>query len=149
MPILSELYLETLTLPPDDRFAAPPARRRVSLAARCRERFRAWRQKRRWVGEMRDAAALGRLDEVLDDVGMTHAELDELIAAPADAGLQFAQMAELQGADLDRIPPARLREAIRKCTRCTSRTACKRWLRDGEWRYDGDPRCPNAALLRR
>jgi uncharacterized protein YjiS (DUF1127 family) len=138
MPIPAEIYLDTPT-------AAP----HVGLAARCAERLGAWRQKRRWVREMRNAAALGRLDDVLDDIGMTYAELDELMAAPADAGRQFGVLADMTGVDLGRLPAAAVHEAIWKCARCPARTPCKRWLRGAGWNYAGDPRCPNAALLRR
>jgi uncharacterized protein YjiS (DUF1127 family) len=134
MPVPAESYLY-----PD----APSS----NFAARCAERFRAWRKKRRWVGEMSNAAALGRLDGLLEDVGMTRAELDELMAAPADAGSQFEKMAAIEGVDLEALPAHTVREAIWKCTRCASRKQCKRWLRTGVWQYDGDPRCPNAGLL--
>ncbi|MGE0258950.1 MAG: DUF6455 family protein [Alphaproteobacteria bacterium] len=117
--------------------------------ARCAERFRGWRRKRRFIGEMRKAAALGRLDAVLADLGLSRAELDELITAPADAGREFEIMARMEGLDPDRLRPEVLRDAMRKCTRCEGRDACKHWLRTGVWRHDGDPRCPNAGLFRR
>jgi uncharacterized protein YjiS (DUF1127 family) len=125
-------------------YVDPPS---SNFAARCAERFQAWRKKRRWVSEMSNAAALGRLDNILEDVGMTRAELDELAAAPADAGRQFEKMAAIEGLDLDTLPAHAVREAMWKCTRCASRKECKRWLRTGVWQYDGDPRCPNAALF--
>lgn len=134
MPLPIELYVD----PP-----LPPRH----LAKRCTERFRLWRRKRRWMAEMADAAALGRLDDILNDIGMTHAELEELMAAPADSGRQFEIMAEMEGLDLDKLPSHVLREAMWQCTRCPFRAPCKRWLRTGEWRHQGDSRCPNAALL--
>ncbi len=125
-----------------------PAVSSPGLAARCAERFRAWRRKRRWVRELKDAQALGRLDEVLDDIGITRAEMDELMAAPADAGRQFEVMAKLEGVDLAQVDAGALREATWKCVRCDSRAPCKRWMRTGLWSYGGDPRCPNARLWR-
>jgi len=122
----------------------PPMR---DLAGRLTERFRGWRRHRRWVGEMADAAALGRLDELLDDVAMSRADLRFLIDAPDDAGLQFEQFADMAQLDLRQISPEVLREARWVCARCEHRSPCKRWLREGVWDDAGDPRCPNAALL--
>jgi hypothetical protein len=116
--------------------------------ARFAERWRLWRERRRWVGEIADAAALGRLDGMLDDLAVTRADLNVLMKGPADAGRQFVTLAEARHVDLCRIPPEALREASWKCIRCEIRAPCKRWLRTGTWDYDGDPRCPNAALLR-
>lgn len=119
------------------------------FVARAAERYRCWRRKRRWIAEMRKAAALGRLDEVLADLGLTRAELDELMATPADAGREFEIMARMEGLDPDRLRPEVLRDAMRNCMRCEARDACKCWLRTGVWRHDGDPRCPNAGLFHR
>ena len=119
------------------------------VVARYAERFRCWRRNRRFIAEMRKAAVLGRLDEVLTGLGLTGADLDELMKAPAEAGRQFEILARMAGIEPDRLRPEVLREALCTCTRCESGTACKRWLRTGVWRHDGDPRCPNVKLLRR
>ncbi len=131
---------------PSDRPVHPlPAH---GAAARLAERWRLWRERRRWIGEMRDAAALGRLEGLLHDIGITHAELDFLIDGPADAGRQFEQLAAAEHVDLSGLAPEVLRDAMWKCIRCSCREPCKRWLESGIWDYEGDPRCPNAALLR-
>lgn len=124
---------------------APPAR---GFAARLAERLRLWRQRRRWIDEMAGAAALGRLDDTLNDVGITRAELDLLIEAPADAGRQFEVLAEAARVDVHHLDPGVLREAMWVCTRCETRAPCKRWMRTGVWRDGADMRCPNAALFR-
>ncbi len=118
------------------------------LAARLVERFRLWRQRRRWLAEMANAGAFGRLDDILHDVGMTHAELGVLIDAPADAGRQLETLAEKAQIDLHHLSPEVLREAMWVCSRCECRVPCKRWLRTGIWRGGSDMRCPNAALFR-
>lgn len=119
----------------------------LHLAARIVERFRLWRERRRWVREMTAAATLSRLDDLLNDVELTRAELDRLIEGPPDAGRQLEALAGMEQIDLHSLDAAVLREATWTCARCQSRAACKRWLRDGVWRGDGDTRCPNAALL--
>ncbi len=121
-----------------------PAR---GLTARLAERLRLWRQHRRWIGDMANVAALGSLDDTLNDVGMTRAELDALIEASADAGTQFEALAGMARVDLHKLDPAVLREATWVCRRCETRTACKRWLRTGVWRSGADMRCPNAAIF--
>ena len=117
------------------------------LTARIAERWRLWRHRRRWISEMRDAAALGRLDDLLQDVGMTRGELDLLIEVPLDAGQQFETLAEMEKVELSAIPPDELREAHWNCVRCDCREPCKRWLATGVWEHEGDSRCPNADLL--
>jgi len=112
------------------------------------ERFRYWRERRRWIGEMANAASLDRVEAVLEDLGLTRSELDFLMNGPADAGRQIEALAEAAGVDLARLDAAALREAMWTCTRCATREACKRWLRGEGWQADGDSRCPNAALLK-
>ena len=119
----------------------------VHFVTRIAERVRLWRERRRWVHEMEAAATLGRLDDLLNDVELTRAELDRLIEGPPDAGRQLETLARMAQVDLHAVDAAALREATWKCAGCRSRTACKGWLRDGVWRGDGDARCPNAALL--
>ena len=136
MPIPAEIYLDNPPIPPSN------------LAASCAERFRGWRRKRRWMREMAKAATLGRLDEILADVGMTRAELEELMTEPDAAGLQFEKMARMLGIGPEQLPAGMVNTAVHVCMRCESRAACKRWLQSGKWHYEGDPRCPNAALLR-
>lgn len=131
-----------------DAIAFAPAPAAPGLAARLAERWRYWRERRRWVGEMTDAGALGHLDDILYDVGITRAELDVLIDGPADLGRQLETFAAMAQIDLRLLDPAVLREAMWKCTRCQCRVPCKRWLRTGIWRDGGDMRCPNAALFR-
>jgi uncharacterized protein YjiS (DUF1127 family) len=135
-----------MTSPAEIAVAAPPPAR--GFAARLTERLRGWRERRRWIGEMADAAALGRPGEVLNDVGITRAELGALTDGPADAGRQFETLAEMAQIDLHQFGPAVLREAMWVCARCASRAPCQRWLRTGVWRDGADMRCPNAALLR-
>jgi hypothetical protein len=136
MPIPAEIYLDN-----------PPVRS-SRFAARCVEWFQAAHRRRRWRREMAKAAAFGGLDEILADLGMTRGELDELMSEPANIGLQFEKMARMLGTDCARLSPGAVHDAMQVCARCECRTACKRWLQTGVWRYDGDPRCPNAALLR-
>lgn len=119
----------------------------IGLPARIVARFRLWRKRRRWIGEMADAAAFGQLDGILADVGLNHAELGFLMDGPADAGREFGIFAQMQGVDVKRLPPDVVREAVHACAHCASRVPCKRWLRTGTWKYDGDSRCPNAALF--
>lgn len=131
-------------LTPVPQSAGYPAR---SLTGRVVEHVRLWRERRRWIGEMANAAAFGRLDDVLTDVGLNRAELGYLMDGPVDAGRQFEVFARMEGLDIHRLPTGVLREAVRTCAHCHCRTACKRWLRTGVWKHDGDSRCPNAALL--
>lgn len=132
---------------PADIAVSPPLPAH-GFAGRIAEHYRLWRERRRWIGEMANAASLGRLDDVLNDVGLTRAELDLIAEGPVDAGRQFETLAGLAEADLPSFSPAVLREAMWKCTRCAHREACQRWLRTGEWHAGEDMRCPNAALFR-
>ncbi len=120
----------------------------LHLAGRIAERLRLWRERRRWVHEMAAAATLSRLDDLLNDVELTRAELDRLIDGPSDAGRQLEALAAMAQVDLHDVDAATLREAGWTCAGCRLRSACKGWLRDGIWRGEGDTRCPNAALLR-
>lgn len=121
---------------------------RPEVVGRIAARWRLWRERHRWPREVANVAALGRIEDVLEDVGITRAELDTLTAAPLDAGRQFPALAGMAGADLSKFAPEAVREAAWACTRCGHRDACRRWLRTGQWRDGGDMRCPNAALYR-
>ncbi|HEV2335293.1 MAG TPA: hypothetical protein VGS13_07340 [Stellaceae bacterium] len=134
-----------MTSPIEFAVAAPLTAR--GLTARLAERLRRWRQHRRWIGDMANAAALGSLDDTLNDVGLTRTELDTLIEAPEDAGTQFETLAEMARVDLHKLDPAVLREASWVCRRCEARAPCTGWLRTGVWRSGVDMRCPNAAIF--
>ena len=138
---------ETAPIPfdPISHFPAPVG---PGIAARAVERWRLWRQQCRWRAEMAKAASLGRIDDILNDIGLTRSELDYLVEGPADAGQQFEQLARMEHVDLRRQPAGAVREATLACAHCACRSACKRWLQTGIWQHDGDPRCPNAALLK-
>lgn len=118
------------------------------VASRITEYWHEWRRRRRWVAELQKAAALGQLDDMLQDVGVTPAELDALTGGPLDAGHQLEILAEAEQIDLSTVPAQELRDAHLTCVRCECREPCKRWLQTGIWHHEGDPRCPNAALLR-
>jgi uncharacterized protein DUF6455 len=62
-------------------------------------------------------------------------------------GEQFELLVKMHGVDLAQLNPTVLREARHRCAECARRKACRRWLRSGEFKYSGDPRCPNADLL--
>ena len=134
-----------MTIPAAMTPPTPPLGR--GLPARIVERLRLWHERRRCISEMANAAALGRLDDLLDDAGMTRADLTVLMDGPSDAGRQFEVFAKMEGVDVRRLPAGVLREAIRVCARCDRRAPCKRWLRTGVWRDQRDSRSPNAALL--
>jgi uncharacterized protein YjiS (DUF1127 family) len=133
----------TRSIPDTTRPSLPPRRSLASLGAR----YHHWRQRRRRFGEVARAQALGGFDSILADLGMTRSEFDVLMTAPEDAGREFEIMAGMAGVDLQTLPPSVLRSAISTCVLCPSARACRKWLRSGIWK-GGDPRCPNAALLR-
>lgn len=61
----------------------------------------------------------------------------------------FETLATMEGVDISRLDPVSVHKAKLTCAHCACREACRRWLRTGVFQYAGDPRCPNAALLRR
>lgn len=125
----------------------PPSHPLAGFLASLAERFGYWRERRRWAAEMANVATLGHPGAALADIGLDRAQLDVLLNGPADAGRQLEVMAAAFGADLDRVPPAVLRDAEWTCVICKSRSACAHWLRSGEWTGGPDARCPNTAVL--
>ena len=67
---------------------------------------------------------------------------------PCRDGQQFETFAKMHGLDISQLDSTVLRDAAETCARCACRKACRQWLRTGVFEYAGDPRCPNAALLR-
>src|SRR6266702_156943 len=67
---------------------------------------------------------------------------------PCRRGREFATWAKMHGFDIGQLDPALLRAAVETCAHCSCRKARRRWLRTGVFEHAGDPRCPNAALLR-
>lgn len=130
-------------------FAAASPMAEFSLWRRVMERVHGWRRKQRWIGELKNAVQLGRLDDTLNNVGITRAELELIVNAPNDAGNEFGTFAELAHTAFGRLDPAARRQAAWVCIHCRRRIACKRWLRTGVWRGDGSEMlCPNAGLFR-
>jgi len=78
---------------------------------------------------------------------MTHPDHTVRNKRPCPVGKQFEILREMQGLGPDRCEPAAQKLAAESCIHCACRKACRQWLRTGVFNYEGDPRCPNAALL--
>ncbi len=121
----------------------------LHLAARLALRLRLWHERRRWMREMRAAAALSRLDDVLNDVELdprrTRRSWSTVRPMPDGSWRPWPRWPGSICAVATRRPCARPPGNAPAAT--TARRASA-WLRDGIWRGGGgDTRCPNAGLL--
>jgi hypothetical protein len=116
---------------------------RVKLALEAR------RQRAALTRELAGLADLGELDAVLADAGINRSEVPELLRAHPDAAPQLAQMLQRLGIDPDRVAvPPLLRDVERRCIGCRTWRECRAWLARPD---DGDRAwtafCPNAEAL--
>lgn len=80
--------------------------------------------------EIADLDRRGGLDTVLADIGVTRAELAQMIAGYPVAGRLLPAMARRLGLDIATLDP-RSRSALeRGCASCRSRRRCRHWLDD-------------------
>ena len=88
----------------------------------------------------------GDLDRVLTDAGLTHAQLQHLVAAHPDSSELLKGMLARVRLERDEIPGYTLRELGWTCVGCTDKRRCREWLSGGD---DTEYRafCPNAASI--
>ncbi len=106
-----------------------------------------WRDRRSLSRELADLRARGELDAVLAEIGLSRAQIPQLIAGgPAGARL-LGQMLDRLGIERRHIASgAALQDLAWTCTACTERRTCRAWLASG--RTEGfQDFCPNAAVL--
>ncbi len=98
--------------------------------------------------EFMDLDRRGGLDAVLDDIGVTRAELAKIIGGYPVSGRLLPAMARRLGVDIDALDSRSRYDLGRSCAMCQSRRSCRRWLDNDE--ADGSAYrrfCANAELL--
>ncbi len=78
--------------------------------------------------EFADLDRRGGLDVVLDDIGVTRAELAKIIAGYPVAGRLLPAMARRLGIDIGALDPHSRHELERGCATCQARRSCRSWL---------------------
>jgi Family of unknown function (DUF6455) len=98
--------------------------------------------------EFADLDRRGGLDTVLDDIGLTRAELAKIIAGYPVSGRMLPVMAQRLGVDIEALDPRTRYQLARGCALCQSRRTCRRWLAakpaDSTTYREF---CPNAEML--
>jgi len=80
--------------------------------------------------ELTELDRRGGLDTVLADIGVTRAELAQLIAGHPAAGRLLSGMARRLGLDTEALDPRSRYALERGCAACRSRRDCRHWLDD-------------------
>jgi Family of unknown function (DUF6455) len=98
--------------------------------------------------EFADLDRRGSLDAVLDDIGLTRAELAKIIAGYPVSGRMLPVMAQRLGIDIEALDPRARYQLGRSCALCQSRRSCRRWLEHAGPGDEGYRKfCVNAALF--
>jgi len=98
--------------------------------------------------EFADLDRRGSLDAVLDDIGLTRAELAKIIAGYPVSGRMLPVMAEHLGVDVEALDPHSRYQLGRSCALCQSRRTCRHWLENAAPGDEGYRKfCANAELF--
>ena len=103
-------------------------------------------RRRRLRRELAQLAAMGSLDAVLADIGLSRSQIDSLIAGCDGSGEQLEQMLRRLGIDAAQLPVDSLRDMTWTCTQCPDKAKCREWLASAE-KPDYRSFCPNAEQL--
>lgn len=104
------------------------------------------RKTRQLKREVAQLAAMGSLDAVLGDVGLSRSQLGPVIAHGVQSGNQLDRMLARLGLDAAQLAPETRRDMTWTCLNCPDKRACRRWLA-GRDTYDFHSFCPNADEL--
>lgn len=104
------------------------------------------RKRRQLEHEFEQLAAMGSLDAVLADIGLTRSQIEPLIAGSTGSRELLDQMLARLDIDAAQLPVESLREMTWTCTTCPDKHHCRRWMSDIE-ETDFHAFCPNAAQL--
>ena len=128
-----------------------PSRRRSAVSARIEaiKRFAAdFMRRGAFRSELAKLDRHGKLDTILEDIGITRAELNIMARGYPEADRLLPTMAYRLGIALDEIDAHSLHALKHTCVLCQSHRKCRRWLASG--RREGAERfCPNHPLLER
>jgi uncharacterized protein YjiS (DUF1127 family) len=108
--------------------------------------FVGMRKRRRLRRELDHLAAMGSLDAVLADIGLSRSQIESLIAGCAESGEELHRMLARLGVDPARLPIESLRDMTWTCTSCPDKAKCREWLA-GVDRPQYRSFCPNAEQL--
>jgi len=90
------------------------------------------------------------LDFMASDLGISHADLLDVLPRSADQSYLMDRMMEARGLDPDQVRRhmgALVRDMELLCTRCRSTGVCRRDLRNGEAELHSHDYCPNAETM--
>lgn len=104
------------------------------------------RKRRQLERELEQLAAMGALDAVLADMGLTRSQIEPLVAGSAGSKELLDQMLVRLGIDAAQLPVESLREMTWTCTTCPDKHYCRRWMADLK-ATDYHAFCPNAPRL--
>lgn len=104
------------------------------------------RKRRQLEREFEQLAAMGSLDAVLADIGLTRSQIEPLLAGSAGSRELLDRMLARLGIDVAQLPVESLREMTWTCTTCPDKHYCRRWMADVD-ATDFHAFCPNAAEL--
>lgn len=104
------------------------------------------RKRRELQRELAQLAAMGSLDAVLADIGLTRSQIEPLIAGCSGSKELLDQMLARLGIDAAQLPGETLRDMTWTCTTCPDKRKCREWMFSIE-ETDFRAFCPNAAEL--
>lgn len=127
---------------------AQPAAKEDGFIARLRQFFADCRDRRAFLNEIADLERRGCLDTLLQDMGMSLADMEQLVRGYPEAGRLMPAMAERLGVDLEKLDPRLLYALRQNCGMCVAHRRCRQWLGSTSVHTGGAAAfCPNSELF--
>jgi hypothetical protein len=107
-----------------------------------------WRERDRLRGELDLLERTGQLDDVLGEVGLTRAQIPDLMAARPGTAERLARMMAQAGVDQATLRAAGgAVDAAWRCQRCQHTEECETWLADRHAAGELPDFCPNKSTF--
>ncbi len=107
-----------------------------------------WIARDRMRSELESLAAIGELDAVLAEAGLSRSDVPLLLAHDLDETAGLEQMAQRLGISPEKLAAAAgPRDLQWRCLNCEARKPCDRWLADHASAEEAPRFCPNAEDL--
>ena len=125
-----------------------PAAKGNNLLARLRQFIADYWERGAFRAEIANLERRGCLDALLQDMGLSVAEMEQIVHGYPEAGRLMPAMAKRLGVDIEKLDPRVLYALRQNCGLCAAHRRCRHWLRSTSVHTGGAASfCPNSELF--